>query len=1079
MVTRLLNLCGLYLGPEEDLMPARADDNPVGYWENLRFVALNDDLLTALGGSWNHPPDAAAEDWWKQPSFDAFRRRASALLSHFDAHPCWGWKDPRTCLTLPFWLSLVPDLRIVLCLRNPLEIALSLSRGDHERSLLPEDALPLWETYHERLLRTVRPVPCVTTHYASYFYDSRAELARVLTALGMTATEDAIRQATATIDPGLRHRIYAGSEIPSEAAPPPLVQRYASLCEQAGMVFHHMQTDAAYRQTLLLEGHRKQHTLLVSQAAQAIRILKEQEALQATHQQLNQVIRHLRDEKAALAHSAERMEQRHATLEAEYAARVDATARLEAEKAALARRVEHLEHTRTQQETEKTALARRFEHLARDHAHQAAEIARLEASQTRLEQEKSALQTERGRLHREQQARQRSALARSMQTLQNARQRGITRVLKRAVTGQGASSPLWIALDHPAPDALCPASEPLHISGWAFSSAGTLDRVEAFLERLKLGTLPHGLDRPDVGAAFPDVTDAGRSGYEQSFAVNDLEPGPYALVVCITDTAGHSQSVQRRVVLGTPSAVASPAQAALPTNGAEPENAPKKHLQIDHARWREGHLEVQGWMVWPHSRPPHTVRVWMDQQVVGTARCNLSRPDISGRYPESIKPYCRGFALSEVRAPDAPAVRKIVTLEVTDQQGDTLRREITLRHKKDDGGPAVAGIQRRFQTFVLAYKARTSRAPSVLDWNTNGALAHHFPACAFFTPPGPVASPSLPYADASIDVVLCPSTTPALLAEARRVATGAVLVVKNHRVHTVWQAEHTAEEPTLEASLIIPVFNQVAYTRKCLDQLQRLLPDTVQAEVIVVDDASTDETPAVLADLARAWPLLQVHRNAGNLGFIHSCNRGAEAASKPFLVFLNNDTVPQPGWLVALLNTFRHYPEAGAVGGKLIYPDGTLQEAGGLIFSDGSGWNFGRNDPAPDHPLYNHVREVDYCSGALLATRRSLFMAVQGFDRRYAPAYYEDTDYCFRVRQEGYKVYYQPESVVIHFEGASSGTDVAAGIKRYQTINRQKFVARWRDALQRQPPPPPGAVMKTRYRLVVRDEREEGEPYAY
>ena len=184
MVTQLLNRCGFYLGPDEDMMPPQAHDNPLGYAENLVFTQLNDDILAALGGSWNHPPEVDP-DWWKQPSFDAIRERATALVVDFERQAPWGWKDPRNCLTLPFWLDLLPDLKVVFCLRNPLEIVWSLSRGGETRSFLTKNTLKLWQTYHERLLSAVGPEDFITTHYVSYFYHGEAELRRVLEALEM------------------------------------------------------------------------------------------------------------------------------------------------------------------------------------------------------------------------------------------------------------------------------------------------------------------------------------------------------------------------------------------------------------------------------------------------------------------------------------------------------------------------------------------------------------------------------------------------------------------------------------------------------------------------------------------------------------------------------------------------------------------------------------------------------------------------------------------------------------------------------------------------------------------------------
>ena len=250
--------------------------------------------------------------------------------------------------------------------------------------------------------------------------------------------------------------------------------------------------------------------------------------------------------------------------------------------------------------------------------------------------------------------------------------------------------------------------------------------------------------------------------------------------------------------------------------------------------------------------------------------------------------------------------------------------------------------------------------------------------------------------------------------------------------------------PSPRASIIVPVYNQLHMTLGCL----RALADSGDAtafEVIVVDDGSSDATPKLLPTV----PGLVFHRNARNLGFIGACNAGAAKARGEFLVFLNNDTTVQPGWLDALLATFERHPDTGLAGSKLVYPDGRLQEAGGIIFADGSCWNYGRfEDPA--HPRFNFVRETDYCSGASIAIRRELFEDLDGFDAFYTPAYYEDTDLAMRVRARGLKVRYQPASVVVHHEGATSGTDLSSGVKAYQVANQKKFLARWREVLARE-----------------------------
>jgi cellulose synthase/poly-beta-1,6-N-acetylglucosamine synthase-like glycosyltransferase len=205
---------------------------------------------------------------------------------------------------------------------------------------------------------------------------------------------------------------------------------------------------------------------------------------------------------------------------------------------------------------------------------------------------------------------------------------------------------------------------------------------------------------------------------------------------------------------------------------------------------------------------------------------------------------------------------------------------------------------------------------------------------------------------------------------------------------------------TPRVSIVIPVYNKIAYTSACLRSIAEHA-GTIPFEIIIVDDGSTDATPQRLADVAG----IRVVRNVENLGFVGSCNAGAAIAHGELLLFLNNDTRVTAGWLDALVHCLDSAPHAGLVGAKLVYPDGRLQEAGGIVFDDGSGWNYGRFDD-PDHPRYAFRREADYCSGAAILLRGELFRRLGGFDTRYAPAYYEDTDLAFAVRTAG-----QPSSI--------------------------------------------------------------------
>lgn len=238
-------------------------------------------------------------------------------------------------------------------------------------------------------------------------------------------------------------------------------------------------------------------------------------------------------------------------------------------------------------------------------------------------------------------------------------------------------------------------------------------------------------------------------------------------------------------------------------------------------------------------------------------------------------------------------------------------------------------------------------------------------------------------------------------------------------------------------SVIIPSYGQVDYTLRCLASIAASPPET-PFEVLVAEDFSGD--PAIAA--LRLIDHLRLLEGTRNLGFLLNCNQAARQSRAEFLMFLNNDTQVQPGWLDQLVALLRRRADAGAAGSKLIYPDGRLQEAGGIVWDDASAWNYGRLDD-PSAPVYNYVREADYVSGAALLVRRADFEALGGFDPAYAPAYCEDSDLAFRLRAAGRKVLYQPRSVVVHFEGITHGTDVAVGMKAYQVTNQARLRERW------------------------------------
>ena len=248
------------------------------------------------------------------------------------------------------------------------------------------------------------------------------------------------------------------------------------------------------------------------------------------------------------------------------------------------------------------------------------------------------------------------------------------------------------------------------------------------------------------------------------------------------------------------------------------------------------------------------------------------------------------------------------------------------------------------------------------------------------------------------------------------------------------------EQPLV--SIVIPVYNQFAYTYLCVKSVYEHSGD-VSYEILIADDCSTDLTKQIDGII---HGLHTIH-NSQNLRFLRNCNHAAKSARGKYILFLNNDTQVQEGWLKPLVELIESREDIGMVGSKLVYPDGKLQEAGGIVWRDASAWNYGRLSD-PDFPEYNYVKEVDYISGAAIMIKRQLWEKIGGFDEQFAPAYCEDSDLAFEVRRNGYKVLYQPKSVVVHFEGISNGTDTASGQKTYQTINQKKFYEKWKEELE-------------------------------
>ncbi|MBP7509223.1 MAG: glycosyltransferase [Prolixibacteraceae bacterium] len=282
-----------------------------------------------------------------------------------------------------------------------------------------------------------------------------------------------------------------------------------------------------------------------------------------------------------------------------------------------------------------------------------------------------------------------------------------------------------------------------------------------------------------------------------------------------------------------------------------------------------------------------------------------------------------------------------------------------------------------------------------------------------------------------------------------------ILLEKNQRLteYFIANKQISFTETNPELSIILVLYNKAELTLACLESLVK--SEYQKFEIIIVDNNSSDKTKELLETISGAKIIL----NDSNLHFLRANNQAIELVKGKYLLFLNNDTELPEKTITRVINTIKSIPECGAVGAKIILPEGVLQEAGSIIWNDGSCLGYGRLDN-PELPQYNFARSTDYCSGAFLLTKTELFKKHGGFDTIFEPAYYEETDYCLWLQNEGYKVIYDPKVEIKHFEFGSGVSEKAIELHK---INQEKFFNKHSEILKKHFNPDLKNILKARF----------------
>jgi len=1044
-VARLLMLLGG--AAPRNLMPPR-EGNETGHWEPEPIVDMHDEIFGSIGSSWDDV-SPFPQSWFTSEAGMHYRARAVELVEQeFGDAALLVIKDPRISRLVPLWLGALRSLKVdpafVIPVRNPLEVAASLKSRD---SIPPPRSLLLWLRDMLEVERGTRSEARAFVSYERLLRDWQEIAREVSERLDVTWSRWTHRsrlEVDEFLSEGLRHHAFSYDEVQLKPEVFDWVRRAHAELNLAAETMSEPDRGILDLITAQLDRADEAFGPVVAE----LQAKAESNALAGrdVEQVESETVRELREKLASTESSRAEQARLAERSAAQLAARTEQLEQGEQDRQRLRGDLATLTDRLTEQEAARLEGERALDLERAERASLEAASQRQRESELKMSEELHSLREEVATLTdlvdavREAAASRgfRAALGRSFRRLNDARRSAF----------QMAS---WM-LRHP--------------SRRGFRNASTY----VALRRSRV------FDADFYLSQSPDVAAAGQNPlmhYIEHGATEGRDPNPYF------KTAEHLDRHPELIESGLNPLLhqikyVGPLQLPPGHAGSEGRSAWLQSRGGDaHARAQRRVAEERAELVATVLPKDATVLITgpSDEEALG-AHGVTTWP--FPRLPEAgtgQPPSGQTSAMAQLEALRAEGAGYLL---VPSENGEWLTAEKRFGRYLDRNYPVVASADSgflfdlsprgsgdgpwpgQFADLTQEHQLRAGSPPDVLDWDSGLELASKFFELTVIEPPATVGG-RLPYLSKSIDLVVIGEGNQDGRDEARRVARNGIVSVREANGSFDLSVEWFEPAPQAPpgVSIVIPTYDRAALLNNCLASLLETLPSSLESEVIVVDDASTDDTAAVLSRFGALDDRFRSILNPKNLGFVDSCNRGAAEANGDVLVFLNNDTISVHGWLEPLSHTLLGGEDVGAVGGMLIYPDGRLQEAGAVLFSDGTGANLGNTDSQPDRPIYRFVREVDYCSGAMLATRREVFEGLAGFDTLFRPCYYEETDYCFRAREAGLRTLYQPESVVVHFEGATGGTDDSPGeAKKYQEGNRLKFASRWAEVLRSQPPRP-------------------------